>query len=425
MRSARKSLKYDNIEAIPKPDVVKIVQKKFKNKQILAGAVMPVRGPEGFRQLDYDYCRDIVNVKQMMDKFQECHINTVGVVIKDTDGACLWDTKIGWNPTKRDLLGEFIEEGKERDIQIICSLTSMNDAYQGHIHPDRASIHGKNGHGYKAGQVSTHLEGEMRVNPAEGKDLAYYKAQIPFLTEKFSRGNIKGGRGRGYYPTTTFMCPNSAHVDYLIDLVKEVMQKYRPGFMIADYIRYDGSFTDLCACERCKTKFAASYPNLPFGKGKQWLDWRENNIAEYAQRFQDAVKQIDPECITGWFCLPGPPFFTRNRIAQNWEKLSKILDISSPMIYPYLTGTELDGWKWKKLGDIAFWYSIKNMQHRFHEFKNPVFALTNSVECSAREMMKQVREFNYGFGIGVFKYEGTTEDQWQALKQYAIEELHI
>jgi hypothetical protein len=417
--------KYENFDAIPKPDVVKIVRKKFHDKPILAGAVMPIRGEAGFRQLDYDYCRDRMNVKEIMDRLQDTHMNALGVVIKDTDGACLWNTKVGWNPTGRDVLGEFMEEGKERGIEIICSLTSMNDAYQGHIHPERASIHGKNGKNFKIGDVSTHFEGEMRVIPAEGKTIADYQKWIPFLSDVYDPGTTKAGRGRGYRPYTTFMCPNSEHVDYLIDLIKEVVTKYRPGFMIADYIRYDGSFTDLCACERCRSSFAAAHPGLPFGKGSKWLDWREDNIARYAQRFQDAVKGIDPECITGWFPLTGPPIFTRNRIAQNWTKLSSILDISSPMVYPYLAGTELDGWKWKKLGDLSFWYSINNMKHRLPEFKNPVFVITNSVECSAREMMKQVREFNYGVGIALFKYEGTTEDQWAALKDYAVNELGL
>ena len=50
-------------------------------------------------------------------------MNALGVVIKDTEGMCLWDTKIGWNPTERDILGEFNEECRERDIKCICSFT--------------------------------------------------------------------------------------------------------------------------------------------------------------------------------------------------------------------------------------------------------------------------------------------------------------
>ena len=45
---------------------------------------------------------------------------------------------------------------------------------------------------------------------------------------------------------------------------------------------------------------------------------------------------------------------------------------------------------------------------RFKEFKNPALTITNTVECSAREMVKQMRVFNFGLGIALFKYEGTS-----------------
>ncbi len=95
------------------------------------------------------------------------------------------------------------------------------------------------------------------------------------------------------------------------------------------------------------------------------------------------------------------------------------------MIYPYLTGTELDGLKWKILGNYAYVYSVKNMEHKFKEFKNPVLTITNTVECSAREMVKQMRAFNFGLGIALFKYEGTSPEQWAALKKYAEENLKL
>ena len=50
------------------------------------------------------------------------------------------------------------------------------------------------------------------------------------------------------------------------------------------------------------------------------------NIVAYAQRFQDTVKSIDSNCITNDFAYLGNLTFTRNHIAQNWEKLSTILD---------------------------------------------------------------------------------------------------
>ena len=111
--------------------------------------------------------------------------------------------------------------------------------------------------------------------------------------------------------------------------------------------------------------------------------------------------------------------FTKKRIAQDWIKLSEILDITCPMEYPYLTGTRDDGWKWGKLGHIMYWYFVWNMKKRAQEIRNPALAITNSVECNANEMLKQMKGFDFGLGIALFKYFGTKESQWKALKEYA------
>lgn len=420
-----------------KCDPLKIeeTRKSLGANKIFATALMPIRGPMGFRKLDYEFAEKSLNIKKIMDKVEECHFNIFGLVIKDTDGACVWDTKVGWNPTNRDILGEFCDEGKDRNIPIMVSLTSMNDAYQGHIHPERVSVHGKSGEikkfgsKYNVGDISTHEEGEMRVDLSEDVTLEDYQKKVPFLTEQIDEkiGFSRGARGKGYVPLTSFMCPNSKHVDYLINLAKEVVKNYPIESFIADYIRYDGEFTDLCACERCQELFHDKYgPKAKILKSNQWYDFKEDTIASYARKLQDAIKSMDKDCITGWFLLPGPKkLFTRKRIAQNWIKLSEILDITCPMEYPYLAGTRDDGWKWGKLGDIMYWYFIRNMKKRAHEIKNPALAITNSVECNAEEMLKQMRGFNFGLGIALFKYFGTTESQWKALKEYAEKEIGL
>lgn len=65
------------------------------------------------------------------------------------------------------------------------------------------------------------------------------------------------------------------------------------------------------------------------------------------------------------------------------------------------------------------------MKKRAHEFKSPALAVTNSVECNAREMVKQMRGFDFGLGKAVFKYFGTSEEQWRALKKYAEKEIGL
>ncbi|MCK4779883.1 MAG: hypothetical protein KAT57_06845, partial [Candidatus Lokiarchaeota archaeon] len=313
------------------------------------------------------------------------------------------------------------------------SFTSMNDAYQGYLHPERVSAHGKSGkkHGiiYKKGEISTHIEGEMRIDLPEGVSLKDYQKKIPFLTNQIDEkaGKSRDARGKGYIPLTSFMCPNSEHVDYLLELTNEVVRKYPIKAFFADYIRYDGAFRDLCACNRCVQKFRDNYGNKPeILKSSEWYDFKSETIANYAQKLHDVIKSADSKCVSGWFCLPGPKkLFSRKRLGQDWTKLSSILDVVSPMEYPYLMGTKDDGWYWGKVADLFYWYFIRNMKKRAHEFKAPALTVTNSVECNTEEMLKQMRSFDFGLGIAVFKYFGTSEEQWKALKLYAENEIGL
>ena len=405
----------------------------FGVDKFLGMGLMPVRGPKGFRKLDYEFASKKLNIEEVMNKLEKHYINVLGLVIKDTDGACVWDTEIGWNPTHRDILGEFCDAGNDHNIKLIVSFTSMNDAYQGAIHPERVSVHGKsgkkNGIKFQKGQISTHLEGEMRIDLPEGVLFEDYHKIIPFLTDKFDEtiGKARGTRGKGYIPTTSFMCPNSDHVDYLLKLTEEVVKNYPIRGFFADYIRYDGNYSDLCACERCIEKFRVRYgPKPKLLKSKEWYEFKADTIAEYAKNLHESIKATSSNCVSGWFCLPGPKkMLSQKRLGQNWEKLSSIFDISSPMEYPYLMGTRDDGLFWGKIGDFFYWYFIRNMKKRAHEFKNPVLAITNSVECNSEEMIKQMRGFNFGYGIALFKYFGTSEEQWKSIKKYAETELNL
>jgi len=405
----------------------------FGAKKVYAMGLMPIRGKKGFRKLDYEFAENKLNIIEIMDKLEKSHFNVLGVVIKDTDGACMWSTEIGWNPTNRDILGEFCDAGKDRNIKIKVSFTSMNDAYQGNLHPNRVSVHGKSGKkqgfSYQKGDISTHIEGEMRVDLPEGLDFAEYRKKIPFLTELKDKKvrKSRSSRGKGLIPLTSFMCPNSSHITYLLDLVKEVVKNYPITGIFADYIRYDGAYTDLCTCSRCLDLFRDMFGNkAKLLRSKEWIEFKSNTIAEYALKFHQAIKLSNKDCVSGWFCLPGPKKrYTQKRLGQDWTKLSSILDVVSPMEYPYLMGTRDDGWYWGKIADFFYWYFTRNMKKRAHEFKAPALTVTNSVECNAQEMLKQMRGFDFGFGIAVFKYFGTTEEQWKVLKEYAENEIGL
>jgi hypothetical protein len=268
------------------PKKFETVTSTFGVKKIYAMGLMPVRGPIGFRKLDYEFAEKKLNVIGVMNKLEECHFT-------------------GWNPIKRDLLGEFCDAGKDRNIHIMVSFTSMNDAYQGYVHPERVSVHGKNGKKfgkiYHKGEISSHDANEMRIDLPQGISLEEYQKKIPFLTNKRDEksGKKRSERGSGFIPTESFMCPNSAHVDYLVDLIKEVVKNYPIKAFTADYIRYDGSFIDVCACPRCIKKFRAEFgEKAKILKSNDWIEFKTNTIANYAKKVQTTVKNIDKNCLT-------------------------------------------------------------------------------------------------------------------------------
>lgn len=383
-------------------------------------AVMPIRGPEGFRKLDYEWAATNakLNVAEITAKCYDHGFNAMGIVIKDTDGACLWDTEVGWNPTGRDILGEFIDAASDHgDMKVIGSLTTIHDAYQGHEHPDRVA------RGYR-GKSDTHLEGEMRVDVPEGQTFADVQAKIPFLTEQFDAevGAARGARGQGYIPETSFMCPNSDHITYLEDLSYEVAKRYpRMVCLLADYIRYD--HIKNCFCERCQREFyrRTGKPVPSFAPArKAWIDFREDNVAAWGARFHHAVKRANPNCFTGAFLLPEVSYRVMSRafLGQSWWKLGAILDFLSPMVYPYLMGTIDDGAYWRLMADVTYWLTNHIMKQRSKMLPAEILNITNTVECNAEEMLIQMRRYDYGKGIGLFKYYGTTEGQWRILKKY-------
>ncbi|MBD3353945.1 MAG: hypothetical protein GF364_20855 [Candidatus Lokiarchaeota archaeon] len=402
---------------------------RFGNKKQFSQALMPVRGPYGFRELDYDFPNKL-DPQAIINKIKEHGFNSFGLVVKDTDGATLANTPHSWNPSGRDLVAEFAELCEQNDIIFMISVTNMNDAYRGYTNPETVSIHFKNpkifAKDHSAGDAATHPEGEMRVTLPEGVTFEEMKKRIPFLTKKYDGeiGASRDARGQGYIPLTSFHCPRSKHAEYMIKLIKELTQKYSVDGVLADYIRFHHGYTDLCGCERCRKAFSEEYPGKEFGKGREWIQFKKNTIVEYGQRFNDAIKSVDEEIVTGWFSLPGPKIYTNRFIAQDYRKLTKSMDTALPMTYPYLTGTIDDGKRWGLLGNAAHWYFQRNMKRRFRDYApkdsdKGVFCITNSVECNSEEMLKQCIAYDYGLGIALFKYFGTSDAQWYACKLYS------
>ena len=415
----------EEIELRNKPHLAPIqlnsFRERFGNKKNFSQCLMPIRGPDGFRKLDYEFAKTI-DPQEIIAKIVKHGFNSFGLVVKDTDGATLANTPHSWNPTGRDLVAEFSELCEQHDLIFMISVTNMNDAYRGWQHPETVCVHIKDGKNHKAGDVGIHKEGEMRVDLPEGVSFKEMQKKIPFLTEEIDGmvGAARGDRGEGYIPMTAFHCPQSVHIDYMITLIKELTKKYKIDGVLADYIRYHHGYTDFCGCNKCRTAFAEQYPHKAdkVMHSKEWWDFRLANIVEYGRKFNAAVKEIDENIITGWFNLPGPKIYSRRLVAQDYANLTKTMDTVIPMTYPYLTGTRDDGKYWGFLGNLVHWYTQRNMRHRWKEYdsETSIFAVTNTVECNVEEMLRSCQAYDYGLGIALFKYYGTSEAQWYTSK---------
>ncbi len=398
-------------------------RQRFGTKKIFAQCLMPIRGPHGFRKLDYEFV-DQINPTEIISKIVDHGYNAFGLVVKDTDGATLSKTKVGWNPTGRDLVEEFSEICQKRNLIFFLSITNMNDAYRGALHPETVSVHIKNGKTFKKGDPGIHNEGEMRVDLPEGVSFAEMQQKIPFLTDQIDArvGAARSARGKGYIPLTAFHCPRSEHGEYMIDLIKEITSNYHVDGILADYIRYSTDYFDYCGCDRCRKAYALQYPenNPEKLKGKDWHRFRMNNIIEYGTKFNQAIKSVDENILTGWFNLPGPRIYSNRLTGQDYLGLTNVMDSALPMLYPYLAGTIDDGKYWGTLANVMHGYFQRNMRKRFEDYGEnaTIFSITNSVECNAEEMLKSFIAYDYGLGMAVFKYYGTTEGQWYASKLY-------
>jgi len=145
-----------------------------------------------------------------------------------------------------------------------------------------------------------------------------------------------------------------------------------------------------------------------------------DNIVAYGKKFNDIIKSVDENILTGWFNLPGPRIYSNRFTGQDYFGLTKHMDCALPMLYPYLAGTIDDGKYWGNLANIMHWYSQRNMKRRFSDYGEDalILSITNSVECNAEEMLKSFIAYDYGLGMSVFKYYGTSDSQWDACKLY-------
>ncbi|MFX0103568.1 MAG: putative glycoside hydrolase [Candidatus Hodarchaeota archaeon] len=379
--------------------------KLMGGRRILAMGIMPVRGTEGIMRLDYDFASKRsggLDPRAITAKCAEHGINMLGIVVKDTDGACCWDTSIGPNPTGRDILGEFVDAASETNVaenatmKVVVSFTCFNDALRGQATPESVSVR-------RSGEKEFHTEGEMKKqDPNTGKWDVRYK--------------------------TAFHCPSGPHCDYLLDLQEEIAKKYRIMGLLNDYIRYNSA--ECCFCDRCLERYA-EYPsnkdNTPaFTRKSSWWEFRTNLIEDFSRRSDATIKRIAPNMLSGAFTLNGIKINRIRLWAQDWGKMARYLDVISPMVYPYLGASRKFGRLPELVGKLGNWSNRVWMNMAFNsamkyggdDARAEILPITSSIYCLGSETTKSLRNLQKEAGVAIFKYFGTEQDSWDAIKHF-------
>ncbi|NVM30881.1 MAG: hypothetical protein HWN65_18720 [Candidatus Helarchaeota archaeon] len=401
-----------------------IWQKYARGQKIIAMGIMPYR-PRGLT-FSYDFAKK-VNVRKVVEKIAENGCNSLGIVIRDTDGfltyesdvtipvpisvknyrkilsvnsqnhkilfkAPIIDAKTQFeeksipNPSGRDLLGEFLDESKAQDLQFVGSFTLFADDYVGDLRKD------------------------WLLRSRMGWSGRVWNAQD------------------GVY--NHFICPNyEGYRNYLRNLFKELFRKYpRLDGVGFDYVRFCGPQgvkefiqSDLyCYCDQCVKLFKEKYsidPQtiIPHGKyWKRWLDWRESVIVDLAAELHRIVISDRPDRLTGAFVFQYPPAL-QYMIAQNWKKLSPYLDMMIPMTY-HSFGTSANP---ILKAIILFLYKIFLLQK--HGIKQSVvFPIVQATEAKPVDLYHALRVLGSGMTpVSIFKYSDMTRNHWKVLKKYA------
>lgn len=149
-----------------------------------------------------------------------------------------------------------------------------------------------------------------------------FAALYPGWEQIMANGTAYGKANPLYGHGTTF-CVNSGWRDWAFELITETMKTGLDGVFL------DGPviFPDCCYCPSCAAKFEREYhAPLPVQQDwfnpvwKQFIEFREDSLAEFLKEAQMAVKKVNPRGVI--FLNAGNWFGGAWRIARDMEKVS-------------------------------------------------------------------------------------------------------
>ncbi|OQA84015.1 MAG: hypothetical protein BWY31_02636 [Lentisphaerae bacterium ADurb.Bin242] len=138
------------------------------------------------------------------------------------------------------------------------------------------------------------------------------KTKLPFTVlkeeyDRIQRGQLKkenldpkyciqadGGKSRRW------MCPlNDGNQRRFLNIVKEVIEKYKPEILYFDFVRFQNGYEEPCYCDEClakKAKFAKENPTIP----PPGLDreFAKSELIKFWSSVHYFCKKLDPQIIT-------------------------------------------------------------------------------------------------------------------------------
>ncbi len=133
----------------------------------------------------------------------------------------------------------------------------------------------------------------------------------------------------------SFISPGVPEVqDYLVEVFREVVEKYEVDGIHFDYIRYPSEIGDFSYDARSLERFQRKYGHSPDQLPHQWIKWRSDQVTAVARRVYDTCCALRPGLIVSAAAIGDYPrgsvrYYQRS---QEWME-EGILDIAMPMVY--------------------------------------------------------------------------------------------
>lgn len=202
-----------------------------------------------------------VDTKRLAELAARAGVDWFWVHAKDNGGTLFYDTQVGH---KHPALGE-------RDL--LRELT---------------------------GELSTRgIRWGMHVNVT--KDNLYYRLH-PEWRQQWNDGTDRGASGVN--PDWDNMCPNSPWREYVLSVVRELAERFRPEAFWIDRFDWGGSLPGrfACACRYCRGEFESetglTFPTHVDWENTAWrayVKWRSRSMTLFLRDVCDSIRATSPE----------------------------------------------------------------------------------------------------------------------------------